>query len=610
MKRKLIDYNTFHKIKTESTSSAQIEVENASEFLARALEVEGLEISSFSPDNVLFETTDGEFVHANYKINNGYVQFDNIEQLVINEETEKAKSKEIISKMIDSLIESNDQEANDLFSEWMDLPLSKRIFTEARVRRSVPIRKVVNGKEKIVGHKQGMWSNKAHTHQSSSVKRKRAIGRKKAEAKRSDSTKKVWAMQSLRINKALGKGTKRTGKKKMCEWNVIAENVLNYVDFNLNGPALDQCQVIKKDGAIVAARVPTAKLRNEAKLLKFNWNTMNTDVVVKRSNSKKIHENNEFAKEIADLKRVNALSDNEAVEESIERISTTFPEVIYLTESELTARVKAALESVGATNYDDETCRFISEGLLRTIHENFSERVEKIVRLAGGRINEEAVDKYTEFKNIVEAYYKKLDESTALEMQAFVDVYEALREIHEVAKSESNEEVAEETASHLDGLLPMVRGESELNIEVLGEAAEWLYDILEGTMESEEWKTSEPVVSATGEHPEIAKKGRFSQSPADMEGNTPGAHYTSDGKDYKGSAASELEGEGWSNLGGEGVYPSLENPYVPQADMPKIVGEKDVDSDSDQLAHWSDNDTWPGLQNPYSKASVTPKEAK
>ena len=44
--------------------------------------------------------------------------------------------------------------------------------------------------------------------------------------------------------------------------------------------------------------------------------------------------------------------------------------------------------------------------------------------------------------------------------------------------------------------------------------------------------------------------------------------------------------------------------------MPKIVGEKDVDSDSDQLAHWGDNDTWPNLQNPYSKASVTPKEAK
>ena len=131
-------------------------------------------------------------------------------------------------------------------------------------------------------------------------------------------------MQSLRVNKAIGKGTKRTGKKKMCEWNVIAENVLNYVDFNLNGPALDQCQVIKKDGAIVAARVPTAKLRNEAKLLKFNWNTMNTDVVVKRSNSKKIHENNEFAKEIAELKRVNALSDNRAVEESIERISKLF----------------------------------------------------------------------------------------------------------------------------------------------------------------------------------------------------------------------------------------------------------------------------------------------
>ena len=68
--------------------------------------------------------------------------------------------------------------------------------------------------------------------------------------------------------------------------------------------------------------------------------------------------------------------------------------------------------------------------------------------------------------------------------------------------------------------------------------------------------------------------------------------------------------DGWSNIGGEGVYPSLDNPYVPSAEVPKIVGEKDVDSDSDQLAQWGDNDTWPNLQNPYSKASVTPKEAK
>jgi hypothetical protein len=237
------------------------------------------------------------------------------------------------------------------------------------------------------------------------------------------------------------------------------------------------------------------------------------------------------------------------------------------------------------------------------------DRVSKIVKLAGAKINESAADKYAEFKNTVNAYYKSLDESSALEMQAFVDVYEALRQVHELAKEENNEVVAEETATHLDELLPIVKNESDLSLEVLAEAAEWLYDIVEGTM-GEEWKTNEPVVSAEGEHPEVAKKGKHSQSPADMEGNTPEQHHTSDGKEVQGDAAKELATGGWSNLGGEGVYPSLDNPYVPKAGDYKIAGEKDVDSDSDQLAQWGDNETWPNLQNPYVKDSAAPESVK
>jgi hypothetical protein len=49
---------------------------------------------------------------------------------------------------------------------------------------------------------------------------------------------------------------------------------------------------------------------------------------------------------------------------------------------------------------------------------------------------------------------------------------------------------------------------------------------------------------------------------------------------------------------------------VPKAGEYKIANEKSVDSDSGQLAHWGDADTWPNLQNPYSKASVTPKSVK
>jgi hypothetical protein len=603
MKRKLIDYDAFQKIKTESFSNTQKELEEAAPILARALELDELNLSSYGPENALFETVDGDFVHASYQIKNGHLQFDNVEELVINEETETKASKEIISQMLDSLIESNENKAEELFEEWMGLPRTKRIFNEEMKMRAVPVyeTKTKDGKvvsKKIKGYRKRKWRAGApKSHENAGTTAKRIREKKKSQKKVGAGLKKMRKMQRSRINKTIS------------DWHIVAENVLNYVDLMENGPTIDQCQVLRNNSEVVGVRIPTAKLRNEAKLLKFNWKTMNTDVVVKRNGAKKLHENNEFVKEVAELKRANALSDSTTLEESIERVSTKFPECIYLTESELARQIKASLESVNASNYDDETCRFLSEGILRTIHENFVDRIAKITKLAGAVVNEESKDKYAEFKNIVENYYKQIDESVQLEMQAFIDVYEALRQVHELAKEENNEVVAEEASVHLDELLSIIKNESELCLDALGEAAEYLFDIVEESM-PEEWKLDHPVVDASGEHPDLAKKAKKTQSPAEMQGDTPSAHHTSDGKEYDGAAAKELESDGWSNIGGDGIYPSLENPYVPSAEVPKIVGEKDVDSDSDQLAHWGDNDTWPNLQNPYVKQSVTPDSVK
>lgn len=597
MKRKLIEFDAFQKLKTESLTNTQQELAAAAPLLARALEIEDLTLESFGPEEALFESVDGEFVHAKYSMNNGYVQFDNVEQLVLSEETEVAKTKDVISKMIDRLIESDEKGAEEMFSEWLDLPRTRRIFNEVKKLRVVPIRKKVGGKTKIVGYRKARWNATPHSHESSGKTARRMRGKKIAQRKMPMGLKKFLAAKRDRVKKTIG------------EWHVIAENVLGYVDLAENGPALDRCQVLRNEENVVGVRVPTMKLRNEAKLLKFNWKTLNTDVVVKRNGGKKINENADFVKEIADLRKFNAVSDAKAVEESIEKIATNFPGAIYLTESELALQIKMSLESVNASNYDDETCRFLAEGILRTIHENFVDRVAKIVKLAGAEINENAADKYAEFKNVTEGFYAKVDESAAHEMQAYVDVYEALRQVHELAKEETNQEVALETAAHLDALLPIVSGKEDMDTEVLGEAAEWLYDIVENTM-GDEWNVSEPVVSDNGDHPEVVKKGKVPEYPSEVRGKTPEAHHTSDGKDYKGDAAKELAGDGWSNLGGEGVYPSIENPYVPSAEVPKIVGEKDVDSDSDQLAQWGSTDTWPSLQNPYSKASVTPDSVK
>lgn len=584
MKRKLIEFDAFQKIKTESLSNAEQELKNASGLLGEALELDGLHLTSFGSDKALFESIDGDFVQADYQIKNGYVQFDNVEQLVINEETEISKSKEIISKMIDSLIESDETKANEFFNEWFDLPRTKRVLNEVKKMRVVPIRKRVGGKTKVVGYKKARWNVTPHSHESASKTAKRMRNKKINQRRMTKGVKKFLAQKRARLRKSIS------------EWNLVAGNVSEYIDLMENGPCLDNCQVLRNNGDIVGIKIPTTKLRNEAKLLKFNWKTLNTDVVVKRSQSKKLHENEEFVKEIKELKTLNALSDSKATEEQMENVATKFSNAIYLTESELSNIIKIALESINATNFDDNACDFLSEGILRTIHENFSSRVSKIVKLAGANLNENSNDKYAEFKSIAENYYANLDESTSLEMQAFVDVYEALRQVHDLAKEEENEDVANETAYYLDDLLKMIQNESELSFDVLSEATEWLFEIVEATM-PEEWKVKEPVVNPTGDHPELHRKAKATQSPESC-GKTLGNQPASDGKN---DVSSELADDGWGNIGGENIYPSLDNPYVPKSLEPKISGEKDVDSDSGQLAHWGDNDTWPNLQNPYCK---------
>jgi hypothetical protein len=601
MKRKLIDFDAFQKIREESLTNVQTELEAAGPLLAHALGLDDLGVESFGDSEVLFESDEGDFVKATYDVKGGYVSFDNIEQLVLNEETEEKAGRETISGMLDALIEGDEAKAEALFGEWINMPRTHRLFSEAKRLRAVPKYKTVGGKKKIVGYRKARWDDAPKKREGGSKTAKRMRSKKINNRRMPAGLKKFLASKRAQMNRSIGKNMK--------EWAVIAENVLGFVDLQVNGPELDRVQALRREGEVVAVKVPTIALRNEAKILKFDWKTMNTDLVLKRRQSKSMHENEEFAKSVADLKRLNALSDTAEFETKLEDAVTKFPGVVYLTEEELAGVVKTALDSVGATNFDDDTCAFISEGLLRTAHDAFADRISKIVRLAGGRLNEDAEDKYAGFRAVADEFYKRLDESAELEMQAYVDVYESLRGVYELAKEEGNLDVANETAGHLDDLLPMISGKADLDADTLGDAAEWIYDVAEAT-QPEDWKTDAPHVTHDGEHPVLAGKAKKYQSPAEMQGSTPEYHHASAGKGAEAEVASELGSDGFSNVGGQGIYPELDNPYVPKADHPTIKGERDVDADSGQLAHWGNDETWPNLSNPYSKASVTPKSVK
>lgn len=602
MKRKLIEFDVFEQIQNESLSNAQRELEEASIYLAKALNLESLNLNCYGAENVVYESIDGSYVHANYNIDNGFIEFDNVQELIINEESERAKSKQTLSEMLDCLIESKEQEAENLFEQWMGLPGTKKIFTEVRKRRVVPVRK--NGK--TTGKYEVRWWEDGSTpkhHQSAKVKLARSKGRKKANMKRGNSKKKLFAANRKRARAVLGKMVK--------EWNLLAENVFGYVDYHENGPAIKNTELRRDDsGNVVAVRIPTINSRNEAKMLQFNWKTLHTDVVIKRNEAKKLHENVNFVKEMVEIKKQNALSDDKELENCLETAATNWPGVIYLTQNELSKQVKQALESAEASNYDDQTCEFIAEGLLRTAHEVFVERVSKILKLAGATISENSSDKYSEFRRVVDSYYSNLDESTSLEMQVFVDLYEALRNVHEIAKEDQNVELAVEVSEYLDDLLPIVTQETEPSLEVASEAASWLFDLVESNLEMSDWSEDRPFVTATGEHPSLSKKARMSYSPA---GDLSGGHDSSKASEGRGEdegTTDELENKGFSNEGGEGVYPNLDNPYILGNKEYKIKGETDIDSDSDQLAHSGGSETWPNLQNPYVKQGEVVKDVE
>jgi len=592
MKKKLIEFSVLEKIKNESLSSAQNELEEAALYLAKTLNLESLELDCYGPESVVFESNDGNHIHANYKFDNGYIQFDNVQELIINEESEKARSKEVISKMLDSLIESKEEEANELFEEWLGLTGTKKIFTEARKRRLAPVRKngkVVPGKYKVV-----YWNDTPRKKQKRSTVLSRSRAKIKANKKRPDSLRRMMKMNRKRARAMLG------------EWNVLVENAFGYLDYKNNGPILDLTKTRIDENGNLSVSIPTRKLRTGAMIMQsHNGKMTDTKMMHKRNDAmskSNLSKNEKFGKKLEKVRKNNALSDNKKVQESIEELVYEFPDVIYLTENELSAIINDSFEFVGSTNYDSETCDFIAEGVLRTAFETLTNRVSKILKLSENKINENSNDSYEEFKTITNELYKKFDENLVVEMQVYVDLYEAIRNVHELAKEDNDQELARESAEHLEELLSIVTKESSPSLEVVENAADFLSSILETNLETQDWEDVAPYTTVNGNHPELNKKAKVSYSPAnDFSGHKENLPSVSDGKDIGQENSEELSDMGMSNHGGDHTYPNLHNPYLLNNDDYKISGEKDISSDSGRLGHVMGDDTWPNLKNPYIK---------
>lgn len=568
MKRKLISYDVFENIQSNSLSTAENELLEARQILAKALDVENLTLVCYGAENALFEASDGTYVHTNYELNESAINFNHIEQLVIDESSEVDHNRSVLTNMLDALLDGQEEKANALFDDYIGSPLFQRSLQES-----------VQTKKNKLAKKQKVAKKKAPKH----------------------------------VNTTLKFKTKGEKAKKIREWKTLVENINRFVQFKEYGNLLSENSVsVDERGSVEAVVVPTTAARNEAKMLSFNWKTLDSDVKVLRSGAKHLAENVEFCKTVALLKRQNALSDSEKLQESLEDIISRWPAVLYLTQSEMATVVAEALAAVNATNYDDQTCEFMAEAILRTAHDTYVDRVSKVVTLAGAKI-EESEDNYQSFKDLVDVFYLTLDETAALEMQAYIDLYEALRSVYGLAEVNKNETLKSETAGHLQELAAIIEQEVEPSLEVAVAAAEWLNHLVETNLETADWNVSNNVhVTVSGDHPAMAQKAKQGYSPAaDASGDWGDSAPASDGKNYKGGEADTMRSNAWGNIGGGDVYPSLDNPYVPKpfGDY-KIKGEKTIDGDSDHLGHSGGSNTWPALQNPYTPSAETPQSYK
>lgn len=609
MRRKLIRYDAFEQLQTESISNVAVNLKEAEDVLSKILDVDGLELVSFGADNAIYETSEGTFVHTNYRTDNGDVVFENIEELVIDEESERQESRKILSNMVEALIEDHADQAQGLLQSYLELPANRRTMSEGLKKRVRERRETVKGpdgnsKKVPTGEFEVAYERTTpRKPQQPSVVARRKKGKEMAGRKRSASE------EARRARKRAQVGT-RLGRKQMSEMVRLVRNVEGYLDHKLMGPAINEAKVQHDSkGNVMGVRVPGNEKMHKM-MLQFNWNTAPTwrDVTVMRMSAKNLNENQEFVKAVANLKRQVNLSDDDAMSESIEGILSNWPEVLFLTSEEMATTVAEALQMANISNYDDELCAFMAEGILKNAHNTFVDQVNTIMSMAGQEECNEC-DAYEAFSTTTESFYPHIDESNRAEMQVYVDLYNALREIHEAAYEQDNADLTEMVGEQLKDLQAVVTGQLEPNTDIVSEAFELLSMIVETNIETKNWDVSNtPHTTVSGDHPRMGQIATHPYSPSsDFSGDWGDVAPVSDGKNYRGGAASrEMRSMAWGNVGGDEVFPTLNNPYVPNPYGDYTMrGEMGADKDYQSHGMWSSKNTWPNLQNPYSPDAET-----
>jgi hypothetical protein len=592
MKRKLISFDVFKKIEESSLTNAQNELIGAEEVLARTLGVDDLKLFTFGESDVTYQANDGNFVHASYTINKEQLVLENIEQLIIEEESEKKNARQLLVNMVDSLVENNEMKAAQVFDAYISMPL---------VRRNLVNEGFKEKSSKVFDRKKGSQKKEKHHHSKmmksmSSKERRKFLGDKDCKMGKSKNPRWKTYMKKMKPSS-------------MKEWSIMCENVMKYIDYKEFGPVISESQ-IKTDerGNIVAVAIPTSQKRNEGKILSFNYNTLDHELKVLRGKVKKLSENQIFVKAMADLKRYNNISDNNGLEETLEAIVTHFPDVLYVTQNELASQISTALETANVNNYDDATCEFMAEAILRTAHNTYTDRVKKIGVLAGATTDVSAEcntcsDPYQEFRVFADILYSKLDESDEKELKVFSDLFKALNEIYRMSTEIGDEVTKAEVENYMENCVSILNREKEIDLELAESITNYLSDLIEANVDGSDknWNVSNNThISVNGDHPRTAMNASVGDAvPSRFPGDWGDPAPVSDGKSYKNGLANQMRSSALGNHSDGDEWPELSNPYIPKSGEFKMKEKSAVNDGENDFSRFQSNDTWPNLKNPY-----------
>lgn len=590
MKKKFIDIETYKNIEKNSLTAAERELQEAVELVGGMLGDTNLEVFCIDENTVTFINSDGNYVQANYEMANDKILLENIEELIVEANHLESVRKEIISKMVENILGEKNEVANNNFSEYFTLPvvragLREGIIAEAKKHEDDENDSEEGGKKK--GKKKLPPALQAY------LDKKKGKKHSKKTKKQKRNEKKETLTDKKRFKKVADDVKKKKGDEKLEEWKNIARNILEFVDYRTNGEVHQSARTQSDNrGNVVKMEIPRVHLRNEGKILMLQYKDM-ANVMHCRMDALKEQYDSEsnWIRAINDLRRFNAMSDHGGLQTAFENVVTVWPKLLYLTRDELATKINETLTLSGAKNFDDDVCAFLADGISRTAHRSYSDRVSKMFSLAGRTAD---TDDYEQFAIVAESIYKKVDSDALAELQVFKDLYRSISEVNQTARGMGDEATKYETQSLLKVCENVLNHVARPEINVAEDLALYLETLCESAdFDGSAWTIVQPHLSSVGDNPFIHKYAAENGSPGAHTGPFNGSPM-SDGKSVKVNVEDYYTGMKGAEMGA-----NLSNPYAPKPGDFKMHGEKSVSEEGDDLATFQGGDTWPNLKNPY-----------